>query len=500
MNNRTAGKTRIFIVTILLIVFYFPQAFALKMPNVFGDHMVLQHGVQVPVWGWAKPGVRVTVKFMGQVKSTVAATTSGRWDIKLDPLAISLKPANLTVIAEDTIIFKDVLVGEVWLCSGQSNMQKPLGAWRGQPITTLNADQEIAQANYPLMRLMNIKISEKETPADDVDTTKREKQDYPWKGWVVCSSESIDEIKFSAAGYYFGRSLFKDLKVPIGLIEATAGGSSVEAWTPESGFATDTALAEFVQAAKTPKITYKGTRITTLYNGMIHPIIPYAIKGILWYQGESNLLKNDGPIYANKFTALITSWRVQWGSNLPFYFVQLPPLLYSARVNQVHLPDAEPNFREYQMAVLKLPNTGMVVTTDIGDLHNMHPPRKKEVGERLALIALNKTYGKKDIEYSGPIFKSLATEKEKLVLHFEHVGKGLVSQNGESLTWFSTAGEDGVYYPAKALIYKNTVIISCEQVPHPEKVRFAWDEKADSNFFNKDGLPAVPFRTDQQHK
>jgi sialate O-acetylesterase len=460
--------------------------------------MVLQAGQPVPVWGWSSPGDSITVTFAGQ-KQTTAADTDGAWKVELSPLAISAQPADLTISGEQTVTFHDVLVGEVWLCSGQSNMQKPVGTWRGQPVPTINYEQELAAANYPLIRMMNMEISNQASPAPDIDTMPRGKTDYPWEGWVACSPASLDEIKFSAVGYFFARKLFQELKVPIGMIEATAGGTHVEAWTPAAAFSTDPALADFVQAAQNPKAKYDGTSISTLYNGMIHPLEPFALSGVLWYQGESNLIKGDGAIYSNKMTALINGWRTDWGRHdLPFYFVQLPPLLYSARKNPSHTSSDEAVFREAQAAELRLPDTGMVVTTDVGDLKNMHPPYKKEVGERLALWALADTYGRKDIEPSGPIYRQGSIEREgpKAVLHFDHVGKGLVSEDGQPLNWFTTAGADGTFYPAVATISGDAIVITSPQVPEPKEVRFGWDETANPNFFNKDGLPAAPFRTD----
>ncbi len=486
-------------------------AFALLTPHIFGDHMVLQSGMPVPVWGWAEPGEQITVRFAGQEKhatagaATPALTTRpvspfaglGRWQVELDPLQISATPAELTIAGKESVTFKDVLVGEVWLCSGQSNMQKPVGTWRGQPVTTIDAEHELAEANYPLIRLLNEEISNTEKPSPDIETTTRPKADYPWKGWVVCTPASLDEIKFSAVGYFFARKLFGELNVPIGMMEATAGGTHIEGWMPASGFDNDPALADFATAAKTPKVKFHGTTISTLYNGMIHPLVPCAIRGVLWYQGESNLLEKDGAIYANKQKALIESWRAAWGRDLPFYFVQLPPLQYSSRAGFADLPDAEPAFREAQAEALQLPNTGMVVTTDVGDLKNMHPPHKKEVGERLALWALAKEYGRK-IEPSGPIYRNGSIEREgfKAVLHFTHVDGGLVSKDGKPLDWFTTAGADGKFYPAQAEISGDAIVITSPQVPEPKTVRFAWDEKATPNFFNKAGLPAVPFRTD----
>jgi sialate O-acetylesterase len=495
----------IFLITLILSG---SQSSAIVVPHVFGDHMVLQAGVPVPVWGWARPGETVTVRFAGQEKVTTAtgsvnqesgAPNSGlaAWQVQLDPLAISSSPAELSITSDQTITFKDVLVGEVWLCSGQSNMQKPVGAWRGQPVQTVDSQQELAAADFPLIRMMNEEISNAATPAVDLDVTVRPKQDYPPVGWVACSPASLDEIKFSAVGYFFARKLFQEMHVPIGMIEATAGGTHIEAWTPTAGFDSDPALVDFTKAALTPKVKFHGTTITTLYNGMIAPLVPFSIKGILWYQGESNLIEKDGAIYANKQAALIQSWRHAWGESLPFYFVQLPPLLYSNRFKPGEYPDAEPLFREAQAAALSLPDTGMVVTTDIGDLKNMHPPHKKEVGERLARWALARQYGKK-IEPSGPIYRPGSIEHEgyKAVLHFTHVGKGLVSSDGKPLDWFTTAGSDGKFYPAKAEISGDAIVITSPDVPQPKVVRFAWDETATPNFFNKDGLPAAPFRTD----
>jgi sialate O-acetylesterase len=231
---------------------------------------------------------------------------------------------------------------------------------------------------------------------------------------------------------------------------------------------------------------------------MIHPIAPYALGGVLWYQGESNLAKGDGAIYAHKMKALITSWRAEWKRELPFYFVQLPLHLYSTRTNPSHTPEDLAIFREAQAAALQLPKTGMVVATDLGDPKNMHPPRKKEVGERLALWALSKNYGRTDLEVSGPIYRdgSMEIQGSKAVLYFDHVGQGLVSEDSKPLTWFVVAGKDGKFYPASAEISGNTVIVTSPQVPEPVDVRFAWDEGATPNFFNKSGLPASPFRTD----
>lgn len=474
---------------------------SLGIPHVFGDHMVLQSGRPVPIWGWAKPGESITVEFADQEKQTTAAADDGAWKVELDPLTASSQPEDLSITGVNgTVTFHDVLVGEVWLCSGQSNMQKPLGLWRGQPTPTTNYKQALATANYPLIRLMNIEISEPATPARDFDIQERPHQDYPWLGWVPTTPRSLDDVKFSAACYYFGRKIYRQLKVPVGLIEATAGGTRIEAWTPPAGFAVDPALADFARASGTPEVKFQGTRISTLYNGMIHPLIPYALRGVLWYQGESNVYNEDGSIYTNKMAALINSWRTAWRYDFSFYFVQLPPLLYSVtRSNWVHSPEVEPIFWEAQTASLVLPNTGMIVTTDIGDPRNIHPPDKKDVGERLALWALAENYGRTDIVPSGPLFRGITIKGNQAILHFDYVGGGFVSRDGKPLDWFEIAGADGHFFPAKATVRGHAVVASSSEVPHPSVVRFAWSEAATPNFFDKAGLPAVPFRSDNPY-
>ena len=458
--------------------------------------MVLQAGQPAPVWGWAKPGESITVTFADQKKQATAAAGDGRWEVRLDPLAVSAQPAELTVAGSETVTFKDVLVGEVWLCSGQSNMEKPLGNQSDQS-PTLNWERELRAANFPQLRLLKVARARAAAPARDLQGA-----------WYVCSPAALDRIKFSAAGYFFARKLHQELKVPMGMIDSSFGGSPIEPWITPAGFAAVPTLAEWAQAARTPGTTvdiFQGAKAMklqpcTMYDGMIAPLIPFALRGVLWYQGESNIYAGDGAIYADKMTALIHGWREAWQRELPFYYVQVAPLLYHVtRHSMVVSPEAEPRLWEAQTVCLRLPHTGMIVTTDlVDDLTNIHPRDKKSVGERLARWALAKDYGHSEIEVSGPLFRNMEVNADKAILHFDHIGGGLVSKgNGNGpLDWFVIGGVDGELFPGTAMIEGDTVVVTSPRVLAPTVVHFGWDEAARPNFFNKTGLPAVPFRTD----
>jgi sialate O-acetylesterase len=322
----------------------------------------------------------------------------------------------------------------------------------------------------------------------------------------VCGPESLEATKFSAAGYFFGRKIHRELKLPVGMIDASVGGSMIEPWTPPGGFASAPALAAWAKAAQAPPATvdvYQGVKVMpvepcTMYRAMIAPLAPFALRGVLWYQGESNVYSGDTDIYADKMTALIQGWRSAWGRELPFYYVQIAPLYYhTTRSDKVVSPEAEPRLWEAQASCLRLPHTGMVVTTDlVEDLTDIHPRNKKEVGERLARWALAQDYGRADVEPSGPIFRSMELNGDKAVLHFDHLGGGLVCKGSRGLNWFVIAGSDGELFPAAATIEGDTIVVTSPRVPKPAVVRFGWDEAAQPNLFNKAGLPAIPFRTD----
>jgi sialate O-acetylesterase len=448
--------------------------------------MVLQAGQPVPVWGWASPGEEITVRFGGQEKHATAAAGDGHWEVPLDPLAVSSRPAELTVSGTETVTIKDVLVGEVWLCSGQSNMEKPMGDQRGQK-PTFDYQEELSAANFPEIRLLKVPRSRAAAPVRDFTAA-----------WVPCTPVSLDQTKFSAAGYFFARKLYQELKEPIGVIDSSYGGARIELWIPPEGFASVPSLAEFAKASLTPPAKVDGAELSTCYRGQIYPLIPFALRGVIWYQGESNIGFYDAPLYADKMTALVTSWRTAFRHDLAFYYVQVAPLLYHViRSATVVSPEAEPKLWEQQTASLQLPHTGMIVTTDlVDDLTDIHPRDKKDVGERLANWALAGDYGRKDIEGSGPMFHGMEVQGEKAILHFDHVGGGLVSKDKKPLTWFDLAGADGVFYPGTAVIDGDTVVVTSPKVTAPTAVHFAWDEAACANLFNKAGLPAVPFRTD----
>jgi sialate O-acetylesterase len=468
----------------------------LKLAAVFGDHMVLQQQMSVPVWGWATPGADVTVKFSGQTKTT-RADVSGKWLVKLDKLKASFAPQTLTIKAGETRVFTNILVGEVWLASGQSNMEKPIGKQPGQK-PTLNAEAELAAANFPGIRIFKVEKTLAATPQTDL--TK-------FNGWRECSSNALDSISFSAAAYFFGREVHTNLNVPVGLIESSWGGTRIEPWTPPVGFATVASQKKFAapQISTTNKIA--NTKPTAIYNAMIAPIAGFALRGALWYQGESNLMGtnagNDYRDYADKMAALVGGWREVWGEgSFPFYFVQLAPFKYfGGKTARANSPEQLAEFWTLQShSTQRIKHSGMAVTTDLVDnLDDIHPRNKSEVGHRLALLALDKTYGRKVVS-SGPVFRRAKFSEGKAVLKFDHTDGGLVSKDSQPLTFFTIAGADGKFVAAVAQIVGDTVEVSAKEISRPVAVRFAWTEIAQPNFFNGAGLPAEPFRTDDPWK
>jgi len=462
---------------ILLAVFFLPASPAVaevKLPSLFSDHMVLQRGMPITFWGWDKPGVQVTVA-LDETAEKATTSEDGKWSLSL-PAMKAGGPYTVTVTGSSEKKILDVLVGEVWLCSGQSNMEWSVGS-------SANAAAEIASAKYPRIRHIKIPRRAAASPAAEVEAGP----------WQEASPKTAGN--FTAVGYYFARHLQKELgDIPIGLIGSNWGGTRVEPWTPPVGFQKSEALKtiasnlnNFPQKRNDGSVNHQSP--LALYNGMIHPLVPLAIRGALWYQGESN--NGEGLLYFEKKKALINGWRSVWNRpDMPFYFVQLAPYQYGGDADRLaYIWDA-------QRRTLALPNTGMAVTTDIGNLKNIHPTNKQDVGKRLALWALAKNYGKEDLVYSGPLYKSMKVEGNSIHLTFDHVGGGLMTRDKAAPSEFIVAGEDKKFVPAKAIIVGDTIVVSAAGVAKPVAVRYAFSQTAKATLMNKEGLPASPFRTD----
>lgn len=465
----------------------------LKLAAIFGNNMVLQQQKRVPIWGWSDPNAEVTVKFAGQTKST-HADAGGKWLVKLGKMKASFAPQTLVVESGGTITLTNILVGEVWLASGQSNMEKPIGKQPGQR-PCFNYEQELAAADYPNIRIFVVEKKLSATPLDDLEK---------FYAWRPCDSNSLDSTHFSAAAYFFGREIYTNLNVPVGLVESSWGGTRIEPWTPPVGFEKIPSLAPLAESKITNTNRISNTRPMVIYNAMIAPIVGFALRGALWYQGESNLMgtnqDNDYLTYEKKMEALVGGWRRIWGEgDFPFYFVQIAPFKYYGRKARLaNSPEMLPEFWVLQsQAARRIKNTGMVVTTDLVDnLNDIHPRDKQDVGHRLALLARAGTYDE-DVVSSGPTFKKMKIAGNQAILKFNHADGGLMSQDGKPLTWFTIAGADGKFVPADAKIVGHTVEVSAPGVDRPQAVRFAWDEIAQPNLVNGAGLPAEPFRAAQ---
>jgi sialate O-acetylesterase len=433
---------------------------------VFSSHMVLQQNSRVTIWGWANPleKVKVTGSWDNDT-AKVTADNQAKWGVTLKTPAAG-GPYLVTVAGSDTIVLKDVMIGEVWLCSGQSNMEMSAG-W-----SINNAAKEISDANYPQIRLFQVDKRAAEYPQLDVAGT-----------WKTCTPSSMKD--FSAAGYFFGRDLYKNLKVPIGLINSSWGGTPAETWVNPDTIASSKILTEAAKKISDTMPWCPGEPGKT-YNSMIFPLIPFKIAGVIWYQGEANTANPE--TYSQLFSTLINDWRDEWKEEFPFYYVQIAPYNYETPYTGVLV-------REAQLKCLSLPGTGMVVISDIGNLTDIHPKDKQDVGKRLANWALAKTYNKKGISYSGPLYRSYKTEGNKIRIYFNFAGSGLTARGG-TLTNFQIAGSDSLFVPAKAEIKDSTVIVYSDKVQNPIAVRYAWKNAVDPNLFNKEGLPASSFRTD----
>src|SRR5262245_25825361 len=465
-----------------------------KLPALISDGMVLQQGMAVPLWGWADEGESVSVEFQNQ--KLTAMTKDGKWVVRLKPLKAG-GPFTLTVSGRNKIELKNVLVGEVWICGGQSNM-----AWRLNQSD--NAEAEIAGAKYPMIRLFTAPRAEVAAPVTDVKAA-----------WKECSPETA--ATFSAVGYYFGRDLHKARNVPIGLINNAVGGSPAESWTSAGVLNADAEYKQFAadyprrmdlhekamakyredsEKAKAenkpaPRAPGKPWMPSGLYNGMLAPRAPNSVNGVIWYQGEANATRAYQ--YRRLFPTMIRDWRGLWGQgDFPFLFVQLA----AYGPNSQRLGESDwAELREAQLMTLSASQkTGMALAIDVGNYDSIHPLNGQPVGTRLALAARAVAYGKK-IVFSGPVYQSMKIKGDKAVLNFKHTGGGLEARGGE-LKGFIIAGDDKVWREAKAEIKGDRVIVSSAEVSKPVAVRYAWMKFPTCNLYNKEGLPATPFRTD----
>lgn len=481
------------------------HATGLTLAPEFSDHAVLQREKPVPIWGTAAAGETVSVSFGGQI-ATGTTTSAGRWQVMLHPLPANDRGRELTVTSgSESLTRSDILVGEVWLCSGQSNMEWPLRLAK-------DAATELPQANAPWLREL---ASDKRPSDDPLDTLATQ------RGWVVATPQTAGD--FTAVGYFFAQALHRRLGVPVGLVYAAWGGTPIEPWVPKPTLEKSIAWPEFErnwrEALKTfpqaqrdypaldqawrnadeeSRRTGKpnplpwphppvgpGTAYAPgdLYNGMIHPLAPYAVRGIVWYQGESNV--GRAREYADLFPAMIRDWRTLWADpKLPFLFVQLPNF---ADANPADTTWAE--LRHAQEAALALPNTGMAVTIDLGEAHNLHPTDKRPVGERLERVAAARVYGA-HIEWSGPTVRAVRRDGEAMEVRFDHAAGLTLRGNGAG---FELAGTDGIFAAAKAAVQGNTVRVSAPAVPRPTHIRYAWANQPAVSLYNAAGLPAAPF-------
>jgi len=451
-----------------------------RLPQIFANGMVLQRNQPIAVWGWADPGEQVTVTLNNQQKQATAGA-DGTWKLALSNEQAG-GPFELVVKGKNTVTLSDVLIGEVWVCSGQSNMQWTVG-------NSNNAEQEVASANYPQIRQVEIPRITSGVPLDDVS------QSLEWK---EANPQNVGN--FTAVGYFYARELYKDLNVPIGLINTSWGGTIVETWISKEALEKDKSLTkaahafEQVPADTVRKNTDPNRYPTLLFNAMINPLIPYTIKGAIWYQGESNA--GRAYEYRKSFPMMIKDWRKRWGQgDFPFYFVQLASFKAAGGTSATGSTWAE--LREAQHMTLSLPRTGEAVIVDIGNTDDIHPRNKQDVGKRLAAVAMHDSYGR-EVVYSGPEYKKYKVSGDQVTVQFDHVHSGLTTHGSGEVVGFEIAGADQHFYPAKARIEGETIVLSSPSVAKPKAVRYAWaDDPGTSNLFNNDGFPAVPFRTDK---
>ena len=457
--------TRIYQIFFLL---FFLNSFAqTKLPSFFGDHMILQQQTDAAIWGQDDPGTQIVISTNWGSDNTTIADSTGAWRTTLKTPEAG-GPYEIKVQGSEVVMFKNVLIGEVWICSGQSNMQMSLKGYYGQPIN--GGNDAILESKNPMIRLFNTTRNASLVPLNDVEGS-----------WAEAAPGTAAD--FSATAYFFGKRLYDILGVPIGLIHTSWGSANSETWMNAKS------LSEFenieIPKAIPDRLPQQGPSL--LYNAMLHPFIGYAIKGAIWYQGESNRLRAEE--YKKIFPAMISNWRVDWNQgDFPFYFVQIAPFNYG-NSNAAFL-------REAQLFTMNtVPNTGMVVTQDIGECNDIHPKEKKIVGDRLALWALAKDYKLSGFGFSGPVYKSMEQKHNEIIISFDYAELGLSSYR-QALDGFEIAGNDRKFIPAKAKIVRGKIVVWSDEIVKPEAVRYAFKNCGIGNLYNVSGLPASSFRTD----
>jgi sialate O-acetylesterase len=490
-------------ISILWVGLVATQCFAeLTLPSIISNGMVIQQNEDFVVWGWTDNSGSVQIRPSWMENATAATVRSdGKWLATIAPPPAGGTYEIAIEAGDDRIDLQDILCGEVWLCSGQSNMDMGLKYSK-------DGAAAVREATFPEIRLFHIPRASSLRKETSVDAK-----------WKACTPTSIQEGVwggFSAVGYYFAKNLHETLGVPVGIIKSAYGGSCIETWIPTEACSSDEKLAPLYRKKKlaedpnwsphglcvrvaaaqpaeeaNPDTPHGRYEVTGLYNAMIHPIVPFNIRGVIWYQGEQNIHWFEGPLYYNKMAALIEGWRTAWNKpDLPFYYVQIAPF------DGYNGTYGRPRLCEAQRLAMKLPNVGMVVTSDIGNVDDIHPKEKKTVADRLFLWAKSKVYGFDNVVVSGPIYKSKHIEGNTVVLSFDYVGGGLKTSDGNPPSCFEIAGSDGNFVEATAEIVGDTIVVRSAAVPHPVNVRFAWSDAALHNLVNEEGLPASLFTTD----
>ncbi|KJD32797.1 hypothetical protein PW52_15070 [Tamlana sedimentorum] len=467
-------KSHLIILIVNLLISQLTNA-EIRLPEIVASNMVLQRNITVNVWGWAGANEKISLKLSWQEEPiNVRADKYGNW--KTEILTTKSKdPQTITLTSETSnILLENILFGEVWLCSGQSNMYQPLKGYVGQP--TYGSLQAIINSKNSNLRLFSVSKAGASTPQKSLKESS---------GWLMASPENVSN--FSAVAYFYGKQLQQILDVPVGLIHSSFGGSSVKAWLSKQG------ISPYEKVNIENKNISSKARYTptALFNAMINPLIPYTLKGVLWYQGESNRTAPEA--YKKLFPAMVKDWRAIWGQDdFPFYYVQIAPHSYAKdkkMVNTAYL-------REAQLKSLDLiNNSGMVITMDLGDKDSVHPPKKKEVADRLLYLALNKTYKINGINPVSPQYDSMTLKDNRVILKFKNAKQGLYTYNG--LDNFIICGENRVFYPAEAkILNKNEVEVYNENVKKPVAVRYAWNSWSEASLFGANELPVSSFRTD----